>query len=348
MTTPRSAGPLHLVLGPIEHGVTRHALELAAAAGEPVCHLAAPSPPDAAVVLDALHTRANGRSVHLHVTDRLCGATPDAAAALVERIADRHPLTVTLHDLPQESDGATGFPLRAAAYRRIAMVARGVQVCSRHEQLLLGVIAPGVACSVVPLSVPARSLRNDTASPAPGPDGEPTSGVPTVGVLGYLYPGKGHAEVLNALDRINRPEVAVVALGRASDGHGWLVDDLRARAGRRTLEVTGYLDDDALDRRIREVTVPVMAHTHVSASGSLHRWIGCGRRPVAVANRYTVELAAAIPDGLTLTDDLPAAIERALQSPGTTWLAPDVLVPGIEDAAVLQSAAVRRSLVDSG
>lgn len=343
MTTPRSTGPLHLVLGPTEHGVTQHALQLAAAAGEPVCHLAAPSPPDGGVVIDALHTRTDGRSVHLHVTDRLCGATPDAAAALVERIADRHPLTVTLHDLPQESDGAIGFPRRAAAYRRIAMVARGVQVCSRHEQLLLGVIAPGVASSIVPLSVPARSLRSDTASPAPEPDDEPTSGVPTVGVLGYLYPGKGHAEVLDALDRINRPGVAVVALGRPSDGHGWLVGDLRARAGSRTLEVTGYLDDDALDRRIRRVTVPVMAHTHVSASGSLHRWIGCGRRPVAVANRYTRELAAALPGALTLTTDLCTALGRALDQPETTWLDRDIELPGIDAAAAAQTEAIRRA-----
>lgn len=343
MTTPGSAGALHLVFGPVEHGVTRHALELAAAAGEPVRHLAAPSPPEPAAVIRALREGVEGRAVHLHVTDRLCGSTPEAAAVLVEQIADHHWLTVTLHDLPQQSDGARAFPRRAAAYRRMAAAARGVQVCSRHEQLLLDVIAPGVPCSVVPLPVPARAAgRVVDASAASRNDG-----VPTVGVLGYLYPGKGHAEVLEALDRLDRPDVAVVALGRASDGHAWLVDDLRASAGRRTLEITGYLDDDTLDRRILGVTVPVMAHTHVSASGSLHRWIGCGRRPVTVANRYTVELASAMPGAVTLTDDLPRAIEFALQHPFTTWRRPDVVVLDVKGAAALQSAAIRRSMLEN-
>lgn len=346
-------GPLHLVLGPLEHGVTRHALELAAAAGESVRHLATPSPPEPDAVLNALSVHSvdgagrEGRAVHLHVTDRLCGSTPETAAALVEQIAEHHRLTLTLHDLPQASDGPRGFPRRAAAYRRMAAAARGVQVCSRHEQLLLEVIAPGVASCVVPLPVPDRSLGGDFVGPESGSDGGVVRETPTVGVLGFLYPGKGHAEVLRALDRLDRPDVAVVALGRPSDGHAWLVDDLRALAGRRSLEITGYLDDDALDRRIRAVTVPVMAHTHVSASGSLHRWIGCGRRPVTVTNRYTVELASAMPGAVTLTDDLPAAIELALERPATTWREPGVPVVDLQHAATLQSRAIRRSMIEN-
>lgn len=341
MSTPEDRAALHLVLGPAEHGVARHALELAAAAGEPVCHLAAPSSPSADRVLGALHERAEGRTVHLHVTDRLCGATPEAAAALVERIAAHHPLTVTLHDLPQDSDGPAGFPRRSAAYRRICAVALGVQVCSHHEQELLRAVTDCIA-TVVPLPVPLRPpVRRSTADRLTSGRGAG----PTVGVLGYLYPGKGHAEVLTALEVSGRPEVGLVALGRPSAGHEWLVDDLRSLAGVRSLEVSGYLEDAELDRRISGVTVPVMAHTHVSASGSLHRWIGCGRRPVAVANRYTRELAEALPGVLTLTTDLPTALSRALAHPETTWLEPDVDLPGIDAAAAAQTAAIRRATV---
>jgi glycosyltransferase involved in cell wall biosynthesis len=339
MSGPQEDGVLHLVLGPAEHGVAGHALQLAAAAGEPVCHLAAPSPPGADSVLDALRGPAQSRTVHLHVTDRLCGADPETAAELVERIAAHHPLTITLHDLPQVSDGPAGFLRRSAAYRRICAAARGVQVCSHHERELLAAVAT-CACVVVPLPVPRRRMADRVALDRGVP---PTVGVPTVGVLGYLYPGKGHAEVLTALDRSGRPEVALVALGRPSDGHEWLVDDLRRLAGRRSLEVTGYLDDAELDRRILDVTVPVMAHTHVSASGSLHRWIGCGRRPVAVANGYTRELAEALPGALTLTTDLCTALGRALDQPETTWLDRDVELPGIDAAAAAQTEAIRRA-----
>jgi glycosyltransferase involved in cell wall biosynthesis len=285
-----------------------------------------------------------GTPVHVHVTDRLLGATPADAALLIEELAALHPLSVTLHDLPQPSDGPERFARRAAAYQRIATAAISVQVSSRHEQALLGAVAPAVQTVVVPLPVPARGAAVRSAAAA-------VRGAPTVGVLGYLYPGKGHAEVLAALDRLGRDEVGLVALGGPSVGHDWLVDDLRNRAGRRTLEITGYLEDDELDRRISAVTVPVVAPSHVSASGSLHRWIGCGRRPVTLANPYSREVAESLPGALILTDDLPSAIAAALQRPATTWR--DALGHsgfaqlGTAAAAAAQSAAIRSAALRS-
>lgn len=323
---------LALVLGPAEHGVSAHALELARAGGLPTLHLADPSPPDPGELLAALAAAAP-RAVHLHVTDRLCGATPEAAAELVVAVAEHHPLTVTLHDLPQDSDGPRSSRRRGGAYARIAAAARGVQLSSEHERALLAAVAPDVAVTVVPLPVPRR----------PVPDGGGAVGErdrPTVSVLGYLYPGKGHAEVLAALDRIDRPDVALLALGRPSDGHEHLVDDLRRSAGGREVVVTGYLDDAELDRQIARTTVPVCAPTHVSASGSLHRWIGCGRRPVVLGSRYAREVEEAMPGSLLLTDDLPAALRGALEDPARTWRTGSV--PGWDAvaAAAAQTAAV--------
>ncbi|MEJ7650269.1 MAG: hypothetical protein WKF57_14740 [Nakamurella sp.] len=339
MTAPTAPAALHLVFGPPEHGVTRHALALADAAGESICHLDPPAHPTLGTVLRALSEQSppSGTPVHLHVTDRLLGATPADAAELVEGLAAVHPVSVTLHDLPQPSDGPERFARRATAYHRIAAVAISVQVSSRHERALLAAIAPEVRTVVVPLPVPGRpaALRPAAAVRA----------APTVGILGYLYPGKGHAEVLAALDQLGRDEVGLVALGGPSAGHDWLVDDLRHRAGGRALDITGYLDDDELDRRISAVTVPVVAPSHVSASGSLHRWIGCGRRPVTLDNPYSREVAELLPGSVILTDDLPSAIVAALLRPATTWR--DALRPsGFERvscaaAAAAQSAAIR-------
>lgn len=342
MTAPTAPAALHLVFGPPEHGVTRHALELAAAAGEPICHLDRPAPPTLGAVLQALSQEAlpSGTPVHLHVTDRLLGATPADAAALVEGLAAVHPISVTLHDLPQPSDGPERFARRAAAYQRIAVAAISVQVSSRHERALLAAIAPGVRTVVVPLPVPGRPAARRSAAAAA------VRTAPTVGILGYLYPGKGHAEVLAVLDQLGRDEVGLVALGGPSAGHDWLVDDLRHRAGGRALEITGYLDDEELDRRISAVTVPVVAPSHVSASGSLHRWIGCGRRPVTLDNPYTREVAELLPGSLVLTDDLSSAIAAALLRPATTWC--DALQPsGFERAGGAAAAAAQSSAIRS-
>jgi len=73
--------------------------------------------------------------------------------------------------------------------------------------------------------------------------------------------------------------------------------------------------------------VPVIAHRHVSASGSLASWIGYGRRPVAVANRYVEEMAALRPGTLrVVTEDGLAAAVRAAASdaPSTRHALPSV------------------------
>ena len=329
---------IQLVLGPAEHGVARHALQLAEVTGDPVVHLPVPSPPPPELVLERLAaTAAAGAAVHTHMTDRLFGRIAADAALLVEALAGAHPLTVTLHDLPQESDGQH-YDARRDAYRRIGRAAIGVQVSSRHEEGLLLAIDPDLRATVVQLPV----LRSADL-PRPVPLARATGAAQTVAVLGYLYPGKGHAEVLLALDRLDRPDVALVALGRPSDGHEWLVDELTRLAGDRTVLVTGYLDDAALDEWIRTVDVPVVAPAHVSASGSVHRWIGAGRRPIAVRSSYMAELDAAMPGCVRLADDLPAAIARALDDPADTWL-DRTYEWDVDDAAAAQTAAILAAL----
>ena len=338
---------VHLVLGPAEHGVAAHALGLAGAAGEPVVHLPAPSPPPLSLVLARVAAVVGPHdSVHAHVTDRLFGPTADAAAELVEAVARAYPLTVTLHDLPQESDGRH-HAARRDAYRRIARAAIGVQLSSRHEQRLLAAIDPSLTSTVVPLPVPVPQVRRSAGQAGPAPHPLPPTATednaPMVAVLGFLYPGKGHAEVLAALDRLGRPDIDLVALGRPSDGHEWLVNELTRRAGDRRLTVTGYLDEATLDSWIDHVDVPVVAPTHVSASGSVHRWIGAGRRPVAVRTAYTTELDAAMPGCVRLTDDLAAGIARALEDPADTRLDRSYRWDGAA-AAAAQSAAISSAL----
>jgi hypothetical protein len=115
--------------------------------------------------------------------------------------------------------------------------------------------------------------------------------------------------------------VAIEVLGDASPGHE---ADLRRFAGDAAdrgfaIEVSGYLPDAELLARSRAVGVPVIAHQHISASGSLNSWIEAGRRPVALRSRYTEEMERRRPGTLALTtpDRLGEAIAGADAS--STW-----------------------------
>jgi glycosyltransferase involved in cell wall biosynthesis len=245
------------------------------------------------------------------VTDRLWAGSPEEAADALTALARRHRLSVTLHDVPQASDGARNLPRRVAAYRAIAHAAVGVAVNSGHERALLvehDVFVGPVAVLPLPVDLAAAA----TAPAHPGAD---------VAVLGYFYPGKGHDEALAAAHGAGLSRLTV--LGRASDGHAADLDAFvrRADAVGVTVEVTGWLPDAAMLQRAREVGVPVIAHRHFSASGSLAAWIGAGRRPLAVRGRYIDEMAALRPGTVRAVDDaeLVSAVGAAAVDPALTW-----------------------------
>ena len=254
--------------------------------------------------------------VHLHVTDRVFGRSAGEAAAVIERIAARRPVSVTLHDVPQPSDGHA-FTARAAGYTRVVAVARRVIVSSFFERDLLlrhTRVPADIPVHVAPLPIdriPATASIGRTV-------GFPAT-VPTVGLLGFIYPGKGHEQVLSAL-AAGQQAADVVALGRPSDGHEDLVAGLErsAHAQGRSLHVTGFLSEEQLTAAARAVTVPVVAPTHVSASGSVGRWIASGRRPIVTRHPYFQELHRRAPWALSLTDDLTSALTTALHNPEST------------------------------
>ena len=311
MTVVATLVPAQHTAGDPRHGVVRFARDLAAALGRPLLCDGAPPP---------------GEPVHVHFTERLWGAGPEDAAAAMEALAARGPVTVTLHDLPQPTDGPGRYARRVAAYRRVVRAARGVAVSSAHERRLLRVHVGAEAGVVVPLPVDpvGRAVR-----PAPAPE---------VGVLGWLYPGKGHREVLDAVAALGVDGLAVVALGAVSPGHD---ADAAALAVHATalgvpFAVTGWLEDDALVARCRRVAVPVAAHRNLSASASIASWIAAGRRPLVVDSPYARELEALRPGTVTrfAPHALASAVAAALGDPDRTWLAPGVAAGGgIAEAA---------------
>ncbi|WP_150955671.1 glycosyltransferase [Microbacterium testaceum] len=307
-----------LLVHPGPHGVAVYARQIAT-------DIAAADVRVRVSTVDAVASVPEGTPVHAHVTDRLWGTSPEEATRTLTALAARHPLTVTLHDVPQESDGERNRPRRRAFYRSVVEAARGVAVNSAHERELLR--EEGVAdgpIAVVPLPV----VSSPAPTKAPGTDD-------SVGVLGYFYPGKGHDEALEAA--VGAGLARVTVLGRASDGHAADLEAFvrRADAHGVSVEVTGWLDDAEMADRVRRVAVPVIAHRHVSASGSLASWIGWGRRPLAVRNRYNDEMAALRPGTVTLVEpaDLAVAVAAARADVSSTWHGQHPVPFGPADAA---------------
>lgn len=319
MTTPSipDATPPVLLVHPGQHGVAVYAREIAAEVREQ-------RPSTRLSTTDALAALPPGTRVHAHVTDRLWGSSPEEATRTVVALAHRHPLTVTLHDVPQASDGERNRPRRRAFYRAVVESAAAVAVNSAHERDLLreeGVWDGPVAIVPLPVETVAAS------APAPSDD--------AVGVLGFFYPGKGHDEALAATAAAGMSRLIV--LGRASDGHAADLEAFvrRAEDAGISVEVTGWLDDADMIVRARRVAVPVIAHRHVSASGSLTSWIGWGRRPLAVRNRYVDEMARLRPGSLRVVEpeELPAEVGAARGEASLTWHGLDPVPLGRADAA---------------
>ena len=312
----------HLVTGPAEHGVVRCARQMASATASPV-------------ISDFREVRSDV-PIHVHFTDRLFGRTADAAADAFIASARQHraPITVTLHDVPQASDG-NAFEARKACYLRVIERASAVAVSSMHERLLLedGLRRP-IDVRVIPLPIdsPTSVVEADSTMSR------------VVGVLGFVYPGKGHEEILQAMRGLDT-DVTLLSIGSASPGHELMIDELTRAAAQlgRSFDSTGFVPDADLDELLRSIAVPVAFHRHISASGSINSWIAAGRRPLVPRGRYAAEIEANSPGTLWIhensVDGLAAAMADALRCPNNTWQQPGVApYPTVAQAAALYRA----------
>lgn len=340
MPRPPDTAPatgVYLVVGPDAHGVVIHGMRLAQASPQLAAALVRVRLPGSGVTPPPLLPDVPaGTPVLLQVTDRLLGPTPEAAAEVVTELGSRTRLVLALHDVPQPSEGAAWYARRRAAYASFVEAAESVVVASEFERRLLeeccGATLSGVDVLVVPL--PVERLEPPVA--------QPPTGLRSLAVLGFLYPGKGLEELIDLSAELGRTSgpVTVINLGGVAEGHESLVDELtdRARARGVGFEVTGYLPDADLPGALREAGVPVAPHRHISASGSINAWLAAGRRPVVRRGPYVEELAARLPGSVAVADELAAGIAQALEAPETTWLGPEVVL-GPTDAEVAAAHA---------
>ena len=245
----------HLIVGPESHGVTEYALGLARATGAEVIR-------EETFGSTPLHG-----PIHVTFTDHLFDDTADT---LLTRV--RGPLSVSLHDIPQPEEGEARFARRAKVYNQLAKAADVAVVNSNHEASFFD-----TAPTVIRLPIP---VIDSPFNPEPG----------TVGVLGFIYPGKGHEDLIEAL-----PDRRLRFLGAVSADHEDWAAGLDA-------EITGWLSDDQLAEEMGRIAVPVCPHRHFSASGSLMTWLGAGRKVLVRDSDYAREIDQWLPGRTTLVD----------------------------------------------
>jgi len=102
-----------------------------------------------------------------------------------------------------------------------------------------------------------------------------------------------------------------IMLGAVVEGHEDFVDDLRRAANARGIElrVLGHLSEDEMDAAIATIAVPLAAYRHISASGSIGRWIAAGRRPITLATPWVTELSTTAPGSVTVVEPRTDASE---------------------------------------
>ncbi|HEY9417686.1 MAG TPA: hypothetical protein VIQ30_23245, partial [Pseudonocardia sp.] len=313
--------------GPEGHGVVRHAATVARlAAAHGVLPVASSGDPRVALS-------------HAHFTDALYGPDITVASAVFEAwaAAAPHPIVVTLHDVPGADPDPARDAARRAGYARVVAVCDAAVVSAEHEAAKMTTLTDR---PVHVIELPMEPL----------PDGAPTPGWadrPTLGLLGFVYPGKGHAEMIEAAARQpSRPRV--VAAGTVSPGHTGLLRDLtrRARSLGVDLVLSGPLSDSELAAAADAITVPLAPNRRVSASGSLLAWLSRGRRPVTAAGEYAVELDRRHPGALKLyygDVELDRTVTASLEDPASTRIPspstwPDV---GAAHAALYRRLAER-------
>ena len=292
--------PTHLIIGPEQHGVVEYGQHLARHTGGPIFRV------NSWKDLPSDHRLLPAGPWQIYFTDHLFGETPSEAVARLLALAGGRPLSVSFHDIPQPEEGKDRFAARKAAYIQLAKAADIVVVNSHHEADFFTTQRENraqIQPHVIPLPIPSRSLLE---LPEHGDriDADPQER--HVSIMGFIYPGKGHLEFLQSLTQKSHHSItALHALGRIADGHEWLAPELHAAADRAGVElsITGFLEPDELERALHHSDIPVCAHRHFSASGSLMKWLGMGRRVLVADSPYSRELQSRWPDFIVVVEN---------------------------------------------
>jgi glycosyltransferase involved in cell wall biosynthesis len=158
-------------------------------------------------------------------------------------------------------------------------------VCHQAEADRLRPLPGHRKIQVLPHFIEARSVEGRSIEANPIGELQAQLGLqgPVITLQGYIYPGKGHRLLLEAVAQI--PEATLVFAGGPSAGSNALQAALESRAAELgltdRLRITGYLDEATLIQYLQATDVAVCPFEKLSASGSIATWIALGKQPLA-------------------------------------------------------------------
>jgi glycosyltransferase involved in cell wall biosynthesis len=166
---------------------------------------------------------------------------------------------------------------------RLTQRAARVLVCTSEEAWRLGGLVEDKRVTVIPHFVEERPRHFDRSEAKAHLDLE---GRRVVSVLGFITRQKGYDLVVEALPHLPNDVVALF-VGRPGPRNQDYAEGLRARASDlgtdSRLRVTGYVQEDELDRYLAATDLALCPFREASASGSLSTWIAA-ERPVLASD----------------------------------------------------------------
>jgi glycosyltransferase involved in cell wall biosynthesis len=168
--------------------------------------------------------------------------------------------------------------------QRLLQRSASALVCHQAEADRLRHLPGQRRIQVMPHFIEGRSIDDR-------PIGERQQGLglsgPVITLQGYLYPGKGHRILLDAVAQLAAeiPSATLVFAGGPSAGSESLQRSLETQAAELglsdRLRITGYLDEATLIQYLQATDIAVCPFEKLSASGSIATWIALGKQPLA-------------------------------------------------------------------
>jgi len=244
--------------------------------------------------------------------DGLGGSGAGGEAGSEDRAADPHRATGLWASMQRAARYVWKEWQNTRATKHLARRAAQILVCTHEEaRRLHGIVAPEQR-TVIPHFVEDRAID---IAPPDAKEELGLAGRRVCTVLGFIHRAKGHALVVEAMPAWP-DHVHVVFAGRPAVGSQGFAQKLQQRAKALgvadRLRITGYLEEDTLDRYLAATDLALCPFEQVSASGSLSTWIAAGR-PILASDQpqiaeYNAMAAGAI---ATFTPSTPAALAEA-------------------------------------
>lgn len=151
-----------------------------------------------------------------------------------------------------------------------------VLICTQTEAERLHGYVPTHQVQVVPHFVEARELKINAAKAREQLEFKPDQIV--ISLLGFIYRGKGHDLLVEALSHLPQNYIAVFAGGL---GHQDFLDSVLSLAKQMgvhdRIRVTGYLSEADQELYLAATHLAVCPFKRTSASGSLSTWISANK-----------------------------------------------------------------------